>query len=201
MTEWTLCTLGTQPDPNAAESLWAITVFLRGRALRKKPRWGKFGTNDGVIFVHHHVLFSHNLFLEKRFCLLLLTFVERCEIGLRENWKVFLFSIARTQRTVEMTARYHPFYLVSWMLFWMCEDMGELVFLLSAMATICAMQLNWGVQVSVLAHSSEKIGDWTYQMSAQRAHLSDPLFWASHSKDSHSLQTCTATKTQHCINN
>lgn len=38
-------------------------------------------------------------------------------------------------------------------------------------------------------------------MSAQRAHLSDPLFWASHSKDSHSLQTCTATKTHHCINN
>lgn len=87
------------------------------------------------------------------------------------------------------------------MLFWMCEDMGERVFLLTAMATICAMQLNWGVQVSVLAHMREKIGDWTYEMSAQRAHLSDPLFWASHSKDSHSLQTCTATKKQHCINN
>lgn len=44
------------------------------------------------------------------------------------------------------------------MLSWMCEEMGELVFLLSAMATICAMQLNCRVQVSVLAHLREKIG-------------------------------------------
>lgn len=53
---------------------------LWGRSEDGLPRWGRLGTDDGVIFVHHHVFGGgvHIFCWKKRFCLLLLTFVERC---------------------------------------------------------------------------------------------------------------------------